>query len=194
MARRSSSAGGRDKQEPEQDPLAGDVEAAWKSFLAKYSPEIQRQMRAAREKLRSRIPRGFELVYDNYNALATGFGPTDRSSAAVISLAAYPRWITLFFLHGAGLDDPDGMLDGAGSRVRSVRLQGPETMDDPRVARLIEHALRPHAAAFAQAPALSTLIKSVSAKQRPRRPATSVKSRSAEAGRRTRRSQRPGRS
>jgi hypothetical protein len=179
--------------EPGQDPPAGDVEAAWKSFLAKYSPDIQRQMEAARQKLRSRIPRGFELVYDNYNALAMGFSPTDRASDVVISLAAYPRWITLFFLRGAGLDDPDGMLEGAGSRVRSVRLQGPETIDDPRVARLIEHALRPHALAFARAPTLSTLIKSVSAKQRPRRPATPVATGSRDTGRDARRKQRPGR-
>jgi len=127
-------------------------------------------MVAAREKLRARIPRGFELVYDNYNALAIGFSPTDRSSAAVISLAAYLRWVTLFFLQGAGLEDPLGMLQGAGARVRSVRLADPETLDDPRVAKLIDQALVEHATAFARAPALSMIIKSASAKQKPRRP------------------------
>jgi hypothetical protein len=128
-------------------------------------------MTDARQKLRSRIPRGFELVYDNYNALAMGFSPTDRASAVVVSLAAYPRWINLFFLQGIGLKDPEGLLGGAGRRVRSLRLEGPETLDDPRVVRLIEQALGQRAAAFEAAPALCTLIKSVSARQRPRLPA-----------------------
>jgi hypothetical protein len=148
------------------------VEAEWKRFLVKYSPDIATQMTAAREKLRSRIPRGYELIYDNYNALATGFSPTDRSSAAVVSLAAYPRWVTLFFLKGAELNDPHRLLSGTGSTVRSIRLDGPETLDDPQVAGLIEQALGQHAAAFAAAPALSTHIKSVSTRQRPRRPST----------------------
>ena len=33
-----------------------------------------------------------------------------------------PRWVTLCFLQGAGLPDPDGLLRGGGSRVRHVRL------------------------------------------------------------------------
>jgi hypothetical protein len=153
-------------------PGTGRVEAEWKRLLAKYSPDIAKHMRAARNKLRSRIPRGYELIYDNYNALATGFSPTGNASAAVISLAAYPRWVTLFFLQGAGLDDPHRLLEGTGSRVRSIRLRLPDTLDDPRVARLIQQALGQQAAAFAAAPALSTHIKSVSARQRPRRPRT----------------------
>jgi hypothetical protein len=32
-----------------------------------------------------------ELVYDNYNALVIGYGPTERASDALIFLAVYPR-------------------------------------------------------------------------------------------------------
>ncbi len=149
---------------------AREVEAEFQRFLARYSPEIARQMMAARRKLRARIPRGYELIYDNYNALATGFAPSEMPSSAVLSLAAYPRWLTLFFLFGVGLEDPDGMLEGAGKRVRSVRLEGPETLDDPRVAALIEQVLGAHEATFAAAPKLRAVIQSVSAKQRARRP------------------------
>jgi hypothetical protein len=150
---------------------ARPAEAEFRSFLAKYTPEIARQMTAARRKLRSRIPRGFEFVYDNYNALVTGFGPAERPSSAMISLAAYPRWVTLFFLEGVALADPGGLLEGSGSRVRSIRLAGPATLDDSRVAALIEQALDRHAATFAAAPRLRTVIQSISARQRPRRPA-----------------------
>jgi len=44
-------------------------------FLAKYEEGIASQARAVREHLLALFPRGFELVYDNYNALAVGFSP-----------------------------------------------------------------------------------------------------------------------
>jgi hypothetical protein len=37
-------------------------------------------------KMRARLPGAVELVYDNYNALAIGFGPTERTSEAVFSI------------------------------------------------------------------------------------------------------------
>jgi hypothetical protein len=76
------------------------------AFLAKYTPAIAAQTQAVREHLLRVFPRGFELVYDNYNALAFGFGPTQRASDLVVSVAAYPKWVTLFFLNGATLPEP----------------------------------------------------------------------------------------
>jgi hypothetical protein len=117
------------------------------------------------------FPKGYELVYDNYNALGFGYSPNLRASGVVVSVVAYPRWVTLFFLKGARLSDPNGLLQGRGSTVRSVRLTSPDLLASKPVASLIKEALRPCAAEFAKAPRLSTVIKSVSAKQRPRRPA-----------------------
>ncbi len=139
--------------------------------LAKYTPAIEAQLRQARARLRAKFPRGYELVFDNYNALVFGISPTDRTRDSFISVAGYPKWVTLFFLHGAGLDDPQGLLEGAGKQVRSIRLGQPSDLDSPAVAALIAQAALPRAAALAAAPALSTVVKMVSAKQRPRRPA-----------------------
>ena len=139
-------------------------------FLGEYMPKIAAQVQDARRRLAKLFPRGFELVYDNYNALGFGFSSTERASGVVISVVAYPRWVTLFFLKGAALSDPKGLLQGTGSTVRSVRLSPPEVLTSRPVAALIKAALRPYATAFAQAPPLSTVIKSVSAKKRPRRP------------------------
>lgn len=146
-----------------------EVEASISAFIAKYDTDIASRLRAARKRLRSLFPRGYELVYDNYNALVFGIGSSERASDALISVAGYPRWVTLFFLQGADLRDPRALLKGSGSRVRSIRLEAAEDLDRPAVLALIDLAVRPHAAAFAAAPKLSTLIKSVSAKQRPRR-------------------------
>ena len=64
-------------------------------FIAKYRPEIQTQARAAHARLRRRLPRLIEMVYDNYNGLVIGFGPTERPSEALFSLVLFPKWLTL---------------------------------------------------------------------------------------------------
>jgi uncharacterized protein YdhG (YjbR/CyaY superfamily) len=146
-------------------------EIAIRGFLAKYDPAIARQLRACRRAIRGRIPRGFEMVYDNYNALVFGFSPSERTSDALLSIAGYPRWVTLFLLKGASVADPDGLLEGTGSQVRGLTLAGPGDLDAPAVRALIARALAPAARTFATAPPLRTIVKSVSARQRPRRPA-----------------------
>ena len=139
-------------------------------FLAKYTPAIATQLRDARARLRTMFPRGFELVYDNYNALVFGISPTERTSDAFLSVAGYPRWVTLFFLHGASLRDPGGLLEGKGKQVRGIRLKDPAKINTPEVEALIAQAKLPHEAALCAAPALTIIVKSVSARQRPRTP------------------------
>jgi hypothetical protein len=146
------------------------LEAQIATCLAKYSPAVETQLREARKRLRARFPRGFELVYDNYNALVFAISPTERTQDAFISVAGYPKWVTLFFLHGKGLRDPNSLLEGQGKQVRSIRLEDPVRIDAPEVRALIEQAIVPYESAFLVAPALTTILKSVVAKQRPRRP------------------------
>jgi hypothetical protein len=77
---------------------ASAAKAQLESFLEKFSPEIAKQATAILREMRRRYPTALELVYDNYNALAIGFGPTERASDAIFSIALYPKWVSLFFL------------------------------------------------------------------------------------------------
>lgn len=149
------------------DPL---VESQIDACLGKYTPAVEAQLRAARTRLRSMFPRGFELVFDNYNALLFGISPTERAFDPFISVAGYPKWVTLFFLRGVDLHDPGGLLEGQGTQVRSIRLESASDIDTAEVEALIAQAVAPHKSAFLVAPTLVTLIKSVSARQRARRP------------------------
>lgn len=139
-------------------------------FIARYAPEIAAQMHSAISRMRARLPGATLLVYDNYNALAVGFASGDKVRDIILSLAAYPRWVTLFFLHGVTLDDPHKRLEGAGNQVRSIRLASAETLGDPIVEALIADALtRAHRPLDPDATG-KIVIKTVSARQRPRRP------------------------
>ena len=147
-----------------------DIESQVAEFLGKYSPEIQLQLREARTRLRAKFPFGYELVFDNYNALVFAISPTERRSDAFISVAGYQKWVTLFFLYGAELNDPNHLLEGQGKQVRSIRLKNPSDIDTPEVQTLISQASVRHESQFRDAPALSTSIMLALAKQRPRRP------------------------
>jgi hypothetical protein len=70
------------------------VESQIAGFLAKYTPAIGAQLREARTRLCTMFPRGFELVYDNYNALVFGISPTERTGGSVAGALA-PRFSVL---------------------------------------------------------------------------------------------------
>jgi len=148
-----------------------DVEAQIEGFIARFTDQVAADIRAARAEMRRRLPGAFELVYDNYNALALGYGPTEKTGQAVFSLACFPRRVSLCFLRGASLEDPKGVLTGEGNQVRFLPLTPLSILDEPDVRDLWDRALANAVAPIGPAGAGRTIVKSISAKQRPRRPA-----------------------
>jgi len=141
------------------------------SFISKYSPEVAREGRAAIKALERLVPGAVRMVYDNYNFLVVGFGPSERASEAVLSLAFAPRWISLCFLQGGPkLPDPHKLLRGSGTVVRNVRLESAGDLNRPAIRALITESLRRAAMPIDPRAKGRLLIKSISGKQRPRRP------------------------
>lgn len=145
------------------------------SFLAKFTPEVASVAQRALARMRKRLPGAIQLVYDNYNALAIGFGPTEGPSEAVFSIVIYPQWVTLCFLQGAGLPDLGGRLQGSGNVVRHVRLENEWTPDEPEIQNLMREASRRAKVHMDPKQRGQLFIKSISAKQRPRRPRPKAK-------------------
>jgi hypothetical protein len=150
------------------DSPAADVQLA--GFIAKYDPDIAALAEQVLAGMRARLPGAVELVYDNYNALAIGFGPSERASQAIFSVVLYPRWVSLFFLQARGLSDPQKLLKGHGSTARHIVLKDADTLDDPAVRKLMKDALERAATPLDPTGAGGLVIKSISAAQRPRRP------------------------
>jgi len=148
---------------------ADSAERQLASFIAKFTPEIAAFTEAALARMRARFPNALELVYDNYIALAIGFGPSERASEAIFSIAVFPKWVSLFFLQAKGLSDPHGVLRGSGSVARHVVLKTLDVLDDPAVVDLMEQALETAKVPLVAGGEHRLVIKSVSAKQRPRR-------------------------
>jgi Domain of unknown function (DU1801) len=153
--------------------MAAGVQKQVDSFLKKYTPQMEKLARAVLAKMRKRLPNAMEFVYDNYNALVFGFGPNDRPSDAIFSIALFPNHAALCFLQGAKLPDPHKRLRGSGKLVRSVRVDDDTVLDDPQVMRLMEEASRRARVRMDRKQERRLVIRAVTAKQRPRRPASS---------------------
>ena len=145
------------------------------SFIAKFTPEMATFIRGARKTMRERLPGALALVYDNYNFFVIGYGPSERASEAIFSLAAHAKGVSLCFLHGAGLPDPKGLLRGSGNVVRNIRLETAATLDRADVRALMMTALERSTSPINPKGVHRLIIKSVSAKQRPRRPLVAAK-------------------
>ena len=139
-------------------------------FIAKFTPAIAKLAKAVYARLRKRLPCAVVMVYDNYQALAIGFGARDRPSEAVLSVVVMPRKVAICFIWGKGLPDPHRLLRGSGNQVRSIRIEDAAELDDPRVAQLLDIAVARSATPFDTEGRGKLTIKSISAKQRPRRP------------------------
>jgi hypothetical protein len=147
--------------------VEAEVELA--GFIAKFAPDMQDRIRGCRAAMHARFADAVQMVYDNYNFLVIGFGPTARTSEAIFSLAAYARGVNLFFLQrGPELSDPAKILQGSGKTIRRIALDSAETLRDPEVIALIDQALQLATTPMSASDGPQLLIKSVSAKQRPR--------------------------
>jgi hypothetical protein len=138
-------------------------------FIAKFDPKVAKLIRSLRAALRKRFPTSIELVYDNYNFLVFGFCTTERASDCLVSLAAQAKGVSLCFYWGKTLPDPHKILQGGGNQVRWIRLEGAATLARPEVEALLKAAVAQAKSPLPAAGRGYTIVKSISAKQRPRR-------------------------
>ena len=87
-----------------------------------------------------------EIMHDHCPTacLDTPLGP-----AAFAYVAAYSRHGAIGFFHGVWMDDPAGLLEGGGKRMRHVKLRLGEERDEGALAALVAQGYR--AAALAAA-------------------------------------------
>jgi hypothetical protein len=118
--------------------------------------------------LRKRFPTAYELVYDNYNFFVIGYSSTERASDSIVSIAAGANGMGLCFIHGASLPDRKKILLGSGNQTRFIRLESEKVLGRPEVEALICAAIARAKTPLRKTGRRKLIIKSVSAKQRPR--------------------------
>ena len=149
-----------------------DAEKQLQGFIDKFEPEHQALIRAMRTALRKRMPTANELVWDNYNFFVVGYSATERPSDSVVCIAAAANGVGLSFDRGATLPDPKNILLGAGVQNRFLRFESAKTLALPDVEALIDAAIAQAKTPFTPKGKGKLIIRSISAKQKPRRKST----------------------
>jgi hypothetical protein len=153
---------------PQRRVGRADAERQLQAFIEKFAAKDQRLIRAVRAAVRSRLPTANELVWDNYNFFVIGYSPTERPTDSILSIAARANGVGLCFIHGASLPDPKGLLLGSGRQTRFIRVDSGSQLVHPDVEALIRAAISRASKPLPSSGRGTLVIRSISAKQRPR--------------------------
>jgi hypothetical protein len=97
--------------------------------------ELRQLARPWFERMRGRGPDVHELLQDHHPIACVG-------EAAFAYVDAFSAHANVGFFYGAELDDPAGLLEGAGKRMRHVKLRWGQPVDNAALAELIAAAYR----------------------------------------------------
>ena len=58
-----------------------------------------------------------------------------------VYILPYRNWVNLGFYQGTEIDDPEGLLEGTGAKLRHVKVRSVEEAKQPSIVALVERAL-----------------------------------------------------
>ena len=72
--------------------------------------------------------------------MAIGYGTSERLSDGILHIAVYSKHVNLGFNDGAALDDPKGILQGSGNRIRHITIKTPDDLKRREIRSYIRRA------------------------------------------------------
>ena len=110
------------------------------TFLKGYSPQVREIAVKAREVILSVLPDATEKVYPGWKVIQYATGTDMKSVFAAIS--PQRERVNLGLANGVDLEDPDGLLEGAGKAIRHLKLTSVDAAGAPAVRELVRGALQ----------------------------------------------------
>ena len=117
-------------------------------------------------------PLANELIYDNYNAVAFGWSPTEKVGHTICSIAVgrSSKNIHFGFYWGSEIADPDKILLGQGNQYRYILVTDKKKFPKAYMKKLVNEAYANSLSKIKDPKQLTsgnTIVKSVSEKKRP---------------------------
>ena len=111
-------------------------------FLKPFSADINETVLWLRDFVWDLYPQTNELIYDNYNALAFGWSPTDKVGHTFCSIAVgrTSKNIHFGFYWGSEINDPKQMLLGQGNQYRYILVDSIKSFPKTYIKKLIAEA------------------------------------------------------
>jgi hypothetical protein len=113
-----------------------------KKFLKSFPKEKQKTVLRLREFVWDLYPQTNELIYDNYNALAFGWSPTEKVGHTFCSIAIGRTSgnIHFGFYWGSKIKDPEKILLGKGNQYRYLLVESFDLFPVTYIQKLIAAA------------------------------------------------------
>jgi hypothetical protein len=140
-------------------------------FLRPFDEDMRELALWLREWVWDQYPHANELIYDNYNALAFGWSPTDRLGHVFGSIALFrnSRNVHFGFYWGSEIADPDKMLLGKGTQYRYIQVKSKREFPKAYIKKLLKEAYANSLAKVKDPRQITegaTITKSISARKR----------------------------
>ena len=116
------------------------TDAEFRGILEGRSEAVEEIALAARRLVFDVLPQAIEVVWPTQRSAGYGTGPRKMSDQFAWILP-YDRHVALAFPYGVELDDPAGLLQGTGAKIRNVRLASRDDVARPELRRLLEDAV-----------------------------------------------------
>jgi len=117
-------------------------------FMLPYPDKVKAAALWLREFVWDLYPDCNELIYDNYNAVAFGWSPTDKAGDVFCSIAVFTDHVNFGFNRGSNLEDTGKMLIGDGSQYRYIRVKDKDDFHDWYAKELLAEAYKNSVAAM----------------------------------------------
>jgi hypothetical protein len=138
-------------------------------FLLPYPDHVKAAALWLREFVWDLFPETNELIYDNYNAVAFGWSPTDKAGDVFCSIAVYGNYVNFGFNRGCDFNDPYHILKGDGSQYRYIRVKEKDDFPENEIKVLLAIAHENSVARMKPQKKLikgETIVKMISPKKR----------------------------
>lgn len=107
-------------------------------LLAQHPSEVADIASALRQRVFALVGDTEEEVYFDWNQV--GFACGAGMKRQFCAIAVRDQRVDLIFNRGAELDDPTGLLEGAGKKERHVPIASPQALNNPAIDALIRSA------------------------------------------------------
>jgi hypothetical protein len=140
-------------------------------FLKPFGKETVELVMWLRDFAWDLCPGANELIYDNYNAVAFGWSPTDRQGHTICSIAVgrSSKNVHFGFYWGNEISDPDKLLLGQGNQYRYILVTDQKKFPKTYMKKLVKEAYANSLSKVKDKKQLMsgrTIVKSVSGKKR----------------------------
>jgi hypothetical protein len=137
-------------------------------FLDRYDPGVQAVALGLRRLVLEEMAPQHEYIFAMRSAVVLLYGPTDRViEDCVCMISVYRKHANLRFTDGVDLEDPQGLLQGTGKRMRYLSVRSASELNRPELREFLQKARKHAGLTRRKAGDVITRVKNTPPRKRP---------------------------